>query len=149
MPGVLGQEEAIRERGLVVEEVCLHVGGNRRRDGTDAVRRLYIAMMQSRYSHSPRNGRLYDSPGKARHYSARRVVVDGEEVYNHESGYVLMVDIDTLPRVVFDPKGKAVGIAKEGKKPSLTQEHEEAERMVEVWAKRAMELNRRIQAGEV
>ncbi len=114
-------------------------------------------------AHHPKNRTMYQSAGLARHYSAsqheepidpsalnsvRDVARGYRTVVDHSTGYVLIVDLDTLPRAIFDAKGKPVGIAKDTD-PTLAEEHEEAERMVEVWAKRAMELNRRIQAGEV
>lgn len=80
----------------------------------------------------PRNNKLYDFAGQ----DVTRGIGENKVVEKIDNGYVLMADLDALPRVTFDAKGKPVGIARDVE-PTPVEQYEEAERMLEVWAKRA------------
>lgn len=104
--------------------------------------------------------KMYDTAGIARHYSmgrrwvpvaeidtpSVRAETEGGRLERVDDGHVLMVDLDAMPHVTFDAKGRAIGIAAEVL-PTKLDEYENAERMVEIWAKRAMTLREELRQG--
>jgi hypothetical protein len=95
----------------------------------------------------PRNRKMYDTAGSARHYSKTRIYNRNDKDTLIDDGHVLVIDFDRQPRVLFDKRGKATGIGVEDT-PTLAAEYENAEQMIEVWAKRAAELRERLRKGE-
>ena len=101
----------------------------------------FIAMRAEGDTFNPRD-KLFQHAGQARVYSMSKTYEHGgpyAKEITHDDGYVLIADFAMLPRVLFDPKGKPVGLGKDNG-PTKLEEFEEAERMLEVWAKKAVRL---------
>ncbi len=150
---LLGEEEGGGDRdvALAALQPLVEQGWNVHEAFEDTVRRLFIAMQRKPlYSpaspmYEPRNNKLYDYAGIARSYSmqAGDYLEPGTKRERLDTGYTLMVDLDTLPRVTFDARGRAIGAAKEGI-PTLLEEYESAERQLEVWANHCKALRSRM-----
>ena len=130
------------------------------------MRRMFIAMrMEASGEYFARNNKLHHHAGTARNYSMSERSVEVTEEYRRthpdvsirarqqgwirekiDSGHVLIVDLDSLPRVKFSDKGKAIGLGVDGI-PSKLDEYENAERMIEIWAKRCAELRAELGMG--
>lgn len=120
------------------------------------MRRLYIAMRPSNLQGDflPRNRKLYEHAGIARNYSMEEHTIKCDRSVDRrgwrreklDNGHVLIVDLDSLPRVKFTDRGKPIGLGVDGI-PSKLDEYENAERMLEIWAKRAAELRAELNLG--